>query len=137
MPSTQTCVPCHNQVWREGPFFAPVRASLATGRPIAWQRINRLPDYVFFNHAIHVNKGVGCESCHGRVDQMPQIRQAVPLTMAWCLQCHNQPERYLRPVEQITAMGWHPAGKTQLALGRELKQQYHVRELTTCTACHR
>lgn len=137
MPSSETCLPCHKQVWLSGPIFAPVRASLEKDRPIPWQRVNRLPDYVFFNHAIHVNKGVGCETCHGRVDQMPQIRQTAPLTMSWCLDCHTQPERYLRPVEQMTAMGWHPARETQLALGRELKHQYRVRELTTCTACHR
>src|SRR5215213_5056838 len=84
MPSSETCIPCHSQVWRTGPFFAPIRASLTSKTPIPWQRINRLPDYVFFNHAIHVNKGVGCETCHGRVDQMAQVRQAVPLTMSWC-----------------------------------------------------
>jgi menaquinone reductase, multiheme cytochrome c subunit len=96
-----------------------------------------MPDYVFFNHAIHVNKGVGCETCHGRVDQMAQVRQAVSLTMSWCLDCHNQPERYLRPVDQVTVMGWHPSQGSQLSLGRELKRRYHVRELNTCTACHR
>jgi Cytochrome c7 and related cytochrome c len=137
MPSSTTCLPCHNQVWRSGAPFAPIRASLASGRPVSWLRINRLPDYVFFNHAIHVNKGVGCETCHGRVDQMAVVRQAEPLTMSWCLDCHTHPERYLRPVEQVTAMGWHPVHATQLALGRELKQRYHVQELTTCTACHR
>jgi hypothetical protein len=137
MPSSATCLPCHNPAWRNGAALAPVRASLATQKPIPWQRVNRLPDYVFFNHAIHVNKGVGCETCHGRVDQMAQIRQAAPLTMSWCLDCHTQPERYLRPIEQMTAMGWHPAEETQLALGRELKHRYHVQELTTCTACHR
>jgi hypothetical protein len=137
MPSSATCLPCHNAAWRSGAIFAPVRASLATGRPIAWQRINRLPEYVYFNHAIHVNKGVGCETCHGRIDQMSQVRQAAPLTMSWCLSCHNQPERYLRPVDQMTAMGWKPAQGTPLALGRELKHQYHVQELTTCTTCHR
>jgi hypothetical protein len=130
-------MPCHNEVWRSGAHFAPVRASLAAGKPIPWQRINRLPDYVFFNHAIHVNKGVGCETCHGRVDRMAQVRQAEPLTMSWCLDCHTQPERYLRPVERMTEMGWHPAPEIQVAVGRELKHQYHVQELTTCTACHR
>lgn len=137
MPSSATCLPCHNEAWRSGAIFAPIRASLATGRPIAWQRINRLPEYVYFNHAIHVNKGVGCETCHGRIDQMSQVRQAAPLTMSWCLNCHNQPERYLRPIDQMTAMGWKPAQGTQLAVGRELKHQYHVQELTTCTTCHR
>ena len=137
MPSSSTCMPCHNETWRTGSVFAPVRASLASGHPLQWQRINRLPDYVFFNHAIHVNKGVGCETCHGRVDQMAQVKQAAPLTMSWCLDCHNQPERYLRPVEEMTTMGWQPASGSQLAVGRELKQRYHVRELTSCTACHR
>jgi Cytochrome c7 and related cytochrome c len=136
VPATTVCVPCHSQVWRDGPVFAPVRHSLATGRPIPWQRVNSLPDFVFFNHAIHVRKGVGCETCHGRVDRMARVEQAAPLTMSWCLDCHRGPERYLRPVEQVTTMGWQPPGG-QAALGRELVRRYHVSRLTNCSACHR
>jgi hypothetical protein len=136
IPATSVCLPCHSQVWRDGPYFAPVRQSLATGKPIPWQRVNGLPDYVFFNHAIHVNKGVGCETCHGRVDRMQRVEQAQPLTMGWCLECHRHPERYLRPVEQVTTMGWRPA-RPQAVLGAELASRYHVARLTNCSACHR
>ena len=136
MPSTQTCIPCHNQIWRDGPYFTAVRQSLATSRPISWVRVNALPDYVFFNHAIHVNKGVGCESCHGRVDQMGVVEQATPLTMGWCLDCHNNPEPQLRPVSEMTTMGYHPPG-SQKALGFQLARQYKVEHLLACTTCHR
>ena len=136
IPATSVCVPCHSQVWRDGPAFAPVRQSLATGKPIQWQRVNALPDYVFFNHAIHVRKGVGCETCHGRVDRMARVEQATPLTMSWCLDCHRGPERYLRPVDQVTTMGWKPA-RTQAVVGPELALRYQVTRLTHCSACHR
>jgi len=136
MPSTQICLPCHNQVWREGPYFAPVRQSLATGKPIQWVRVNGLPDYVFFNHAIHVSKGVGCETCHGRVDRMAKVEQAAPLTMAWCLDCHRNPEPHLRPVSEMTTMGYQPP-IPQDVLGARLAREYHVRRLVNCTACHR
>lgn len=136
MPSTSTCIPCHKSVWLSSRMMAPVLQSMATHRPIPWQRVNSLPDFVYFNHAIHVNKGVGCETCHGRVDGMSRIYQTAPLTMNWCLDCHRSPERHLRPVEQMTTMGWIPNG-AQLAIGRELKRRYEVRELLTCTTCHR
>lgn len=137
MPATSVCVPCHSQLWLNSSVMAPVRRSVATGRPITWQRVNRLPDFVFFNHAIHVKKGVGCESCHGRVDQMQSVYQAVPLTMNWCLSCHRQPEQHLRPVAAITTMGWSPPAGSRRALGRLLARRYNVRELTTCSTCHR
>jgi hypothetical protein len=123
-------------VWLQSAAFAPVRASLQTGESIEWQRVNRLPDFVFFNHAIHVDKGIGCETCHGRVDEMARVKQTAPLTMSWCLDCHRAPDQHLRPVEQMTAMGWAPA-VPQAELGRELARRYHVRSLTTCTTCHR
>ena len=136
IPATSVCVPCHSQVWRDGPAFSPVRHSLATGKPIPWQRVTSLPDYVFFNHAIHVRKGVGCETCHGRVDRMARVEQATPLTMSWCLDCHRGPERYLRPVEQVTTMGWQPP-RPQAVIGPELALRYRVARLTHCSACHR
>jgi len=136
IPATSECVPCHSQIWRDGPAFAPVRHSLATGRPIPWQRVNSLPDYVYFNHAIHVRKGVGCETCHGRVDRMARVEQATPLTMSWCLDCHRGPERYLRPIEQVATMGWQPP-RPQAVLGQELATRYQVARLTHCSACHR
>ena len=136
LPPTSACVPCHDARWLGSSLFAPVRRSLATRRPIPWRRVNALPDFVFFNHAVHVRKGVACETCHGRVDLMQEVYQAAPLTMAWCLDCHRAPERFLRPVEQVTAMGWTADG-SQLEMGRALAARYRVRRLTTCTACHR
>lgn len=136
VPQTRTCVPCHTQPWLDSPLMGPVRRSLASGQPIAWRRVNTLPDFVFFNHAIHVHKGVGCETCHGRVDRMASVEQAAPLTMNWCLDCHRQPAQYLRPVEQMTTMGWTPA-RPQAQVGPELQRRYHVQRLTNCTTCHR
>jgi hypothetical protein len=136
MPSTQTCLPCHNRAWRSGPLFAPVRRSLANSKPIPWIRVNRLPDFVYFDHAIHVNKGVGCESCHGRVDLMTRIEQSAPLTMGWCLDCHRNPQPRLRPVAEMTTMGYRMP-ESQPELGAELARAYHVRQPVTCTACHR
>ena len=136
MPATRKCLPCHQQKWLQSGYFAPVRRSLSTGRPLPWRRVYDLPDFVYFNHAIHVQKGVGCESCHGRVDRMDRIEQAVPLSMGWCLQCHRDPRPYLRPRAQITTMGWRPA-RPQAELGAVLARRYRVRSLTACTNCHR
>jgi hypothetical protein len=136
IPPTATCVPCHTTAWMNSPQFTAVRHSLATGRPIAWQRVDRLPGFVYFDHSVHVSKGIGCESCHGRVDRMAQVVQAAPLTMAWCLSCHRDPAAHLRPTDQITTMGYVPP-ISQAALGPELQKRYHVHQYTTCTACHR
>lgn len=139
LPATEVCVPCHEPVWLESPYFEPVRRSLETGMPLAWQRAHDLPDFVFFDHSIHVNKGVGCESCHGRVDRMARVRQVAPLTMAWCLDCHRSPERHLRPLEHVTTMGWRPDTARE-ALAARLARRYDIRSgrpITTCTACHR
>ena len=134
LPPTATCLPCHSTVWLTGPIFTPVRQSLATDRPIPWRRVNQLPDFVFFNHAIHLRGGIGCETCHGRVDRMAEVQQAAPLTMAWCISCHRDPEPHRRPDDALTAMGWHAAtaGPRPAALEAPLR-----RELTTCSACHR
>ena len=137
MPPTTTCVPCHQESLLDASIMAPVRRSVATGRPLAWRRVNALPDFVFFNHAIHVRKGVGCETCHGRVDRMTRVVQTAPLTMAWCVDCHRAPERSLRPVARMTAMGWSLPADSQLALGRALRREYHGRTLTACTTGHR
>lgn len=136
MPSSATCLPCHNPAWLRGAAFQPVHFSLASGHPIPWRRVNRLPDFVFFNHAVHLNGGVGCESCHGRVDQMAEVRQAAPLTMKWCLDCHRNPEPHLRPVDQVTTMGWRPEAQASAVIGRP-PSHFTVQELTTCSACHR
>ena len=142
MPSTQTCMNCHSQIWADSPDLEPVRESWRTGKPIEWTRVHDLPDYAYFNHSIHVNKGVGCSTCHGKVDEMPIMYQASSLQMEWCLECHRSPERFVRPKEQIFNMDW-PAENTtreELARGRELVRANHVRgplSLTSCSTCHR
>jgi len=140
IPPTETCMTCHSQIWRDSPMLAPVRESLAKNEPIRWNRVHDLPDYAYFNHAIHVNKGVGCASCHGRVDQMPLIWKDSPLTMEWCLSCHREPERHLRPKGEIFNMAWSAGSESdQLALGRELVKKNHVpvHRLSDCSTCHR
>jgi hypothetical protein len=134
LPATETCVPCHKSVWLAGAPFTPVRQSLARSKPIPWRRVNRLPDFVFFNHAIHLKGGIACESCHGRVDRMAMVEQAKPLKMGWCLDCHRNPEPHRRPQEALTAMGWHSAsGAAPLRpLGAA-----RIQAITTCSACHR
>ncbi len=139
MPPTYTCMSCHSQVWTQAPLLQPVRASLAGNQPLHWDRVHDLPDFVYFDHAIHVNKGVGCVSCHGRVDKMPLIRKAEPMTMEWCLNCHRQPQKYLRPREKVVDMQWQP--QDQLSLGQALVKQYHMEtsldRITNCSTCHR
>jgi hypothetical protein len=139
IPPTKTCMNCHSQMWVGSRTLEPVRDSYRTGQSIAWQRVHNLPQFVYFDHSIHVNKGVGCASCHGRVDQMPFVWQAQTLQMKWCLECHREPEQHLRPREEVFNMAWKAPGD-QLTLGRELKERYHVRDartLTSCSTCHR
>lgn len=134
IPPTSTCMNCHSQIWTNAEMLEPVRASFATGVPIRWTRVHDLPDFVQFNHSIHVQKGIGCVSCHGRVDQMPLTWQAHSLTMSWCLECHRAPERFIRPRDKVFDLAWEP--RDQLAMGRELVKQYHVQSKTYCSACH-
>lgn len=134
MPSTDTCVPCHAAVWYDGPYFEPIRRSLATGRPIPWRRVNDLPDHVYFNHAAHSTGGIGCESCHGRVDEMSIVRQTAPLSMGWCLECHQNPEPYRRPASAITAMGWEPSQHPNADVPAA---RLDPRALLNCSTCHR
>jgi hypothetical protein len=138
LPPTHTCMSCHSQVWTDAPMLEPVRRSLATRQPLHWTRVNQLPDFVFFNHSIHVNKGIGCSTCHGRVDQMPITEKAESLYMRWCLDCHEAPEKHLRPRDQVFNMRWEP-GAQQSAEGRKLAQEYHINpeELRDCGRCHR
>ena len=139
IPPTRTCMNCHSQIFADSPYLEPVRESFRTGNPLEWNRVHRLADFVYFNHSIHVNKGIGCETCHGRVDQMPLIRQVASLQMEWCLGCHRQPERYLRPREHVFNMSWEPPAD-QLEQGRKLANEYHIRsaaDLTSCSTCHR
>jgi hypothetical protein len=134
-PPTEVCMSCHAQIWNQSPLLAPVRASYFTGAVLPWRRVHALPDFVYFNHAIHVNKGVGCVTCHGRVDQMPAVMQVAPLSMKWCLDCHRDPEPYLRPRERVTDLAWEP--EDALAVGREVARDRDVHTRTSCTACHR
>jgi hypothetical protein len=138
LPPTETCMTCHSQLWTNAPMLAPVRESLATNKSIHWQRVHVLPDYVYFDHSIHVAKGVGCSTCHGRVDRMPLIRQEAPLTMGWCLDCHRNPAAAIRPLDKVFDMAWSPP-KDQAAEGRRLLTQYHINtsHLTDCSKCHR
>jgi len=136
MPSTETCMNCHAQVWSQSDTLAPVRLSAQTGHPLTWERVYDLPDYVYFDHSIHVQKGVACETCHGRVDEMPRIMKASSLQMQWCLDCHRDPTANIRPREDVTTMGWQPpAGAADLQ--RQLAVEYHVQSKTDCSTCHR
>ena len=129
---------CHSQIWVESPALEPVREAYRTGQPLQWNRVNDLADFVYFNHAIHVNKGVGCETCHGRLDEMPLTWKTQTLYMEWCLGCHRAPERYLRPKEEVFTMGYKPA-EDQLTLGRRLVKEYNIPSvdlLDDCSTCH-
>ena len=112
IPPTKTCMNCHSQIWTDAPILEPVRASFRDNTRLQWTRVNDLPDFVYFNHSIHVRKGVGCATCHGRVDQMPLMYQDAPLTMTWCLDCHRNPAKYVRPRDQVYNMAWErPVGR--------------------------
>jgi hypothetical protein len=137
LPATSVCMGCHAQVWTSSPELLPLRESYFRGERIAWQRVNALPQHVYFDHSIHVAKGVGCATCHGRVDLMGQVVQAEPLAMGWCLDCHRDPVPHLRPPDEVVNMEWTPAPRTQDDVGREIQKRYDVHPTTDCTGCHR
>jgi len=135
IPATQTCMNCHSQIKTESLALVGVRESWATGNSIEWVKVHQLPDFAHFSHSIHINNGVGCESCHGRVDQMETVRQEEPLSMRWCLDCHRAPEQYLRPTSEITKMGYEqPIDFLERNLAR-MKEE-NIRPPTACSACH-
>jgi hypothetical protein len=136
IPPTQLCLNCHSQIWNKSPLLEPVRQSFIQNKPIEWRRVNKVPEFVFFNHSIHVNKGVGCVSCHGRVDQMPAVEKAETLTMGFCIDCHKHPEKNLRPVSEVVNMEWKPEGDPEES-GKVLAEENHVHTRTSCTTCHR
>ncbi len=138
MPPTETCMTCHSQVWTDAPMLQPVRNSLAHSTPLHWTRVNDLPEFVFFDHSIHVRQGVGCSTCHGRVDRMPLTWKAHSLYMKWCLECHKDPARFVRPRSEIFNMNWAPP-ENQAVTGRALVKEYNIRteQLTDCGICHR
>jgi len=139
LPPTETCMTCHSQLWKDAPLLEPIRASFATNNPVQWNRVHDLPDYVYFNHSIHVAKGIGCSTCHGRVDQMPLTRKTETLYMKWCLECHRDPQKYVRPRDEIYDMTWQPSHDRN-GEGEALIRQYHIDasgRLTNCSTCHR
>jgi hypothetical protein len=136
MPSTKICMNCHAQIWADSPMLAPIRDSYRTGRSLEWNRVHRLPDFVYFDHSIHVKKGVGCATCHGRVDEMPLTRQTVSLYMEWCLDCHRKPEQFVRPRDEVFNMAWH-APADQMQAGLALASAYKIKRHTDCSTCHR
>lgn len=139
IPPTKTCMNCHTQIWANAPILEPVRASFRDNTPLTWIRVNDLPDFVYFNHQIHVKQGVGCETCHGPVDEMPLTYQAESMLMEWCLECHREPEKFLRPRNEVFNMKYQ-APANQLELGLRLKKEYNVagaQHLTSCSVCHR
>jgi hypothetical protein len=136
IPPTQTCMNCHTNIYPESPLLLPVRESYATGLPMRWVRVHDLPDYVYFNHSAHVNRGVGCAECHGRVDKMEVVYQAEPLSMGWCLDCHRNPETRLRPADKITDMAW-VRDKDPRVVGGRWRPRHPVNPPEDCSTCHR
>jgi len=136
IPPTKTCMNCHSEIFASSPFLAPVRDSFTSGRPIEWTRVHDLPDFVYFNHSIHVGKGVGCTTCHGQVDRMPLMWQEASLQMEWCLDCHRHPEQYVRPRDQVFSVDYQMPSD-QEALGARLVAEYQIQKLTDCSTCHR
>lgn len=139
MPPTQTCMNCHSQIWADSPYLEPVRASFRDNKPIEWTRVHDLPEYAYFNHSIHVAKGVGCSSCHGDIANMPSVYQENTLQMEWCLSCHREPEKFLRPKEEIFNTKWDVNNLTDEER-LQLKADYKIRSkemMTSCSTCHR
>jgi hypothetical protein len=136
IPPTKTCMNCHSEIFANSPFLQPVRTSFSSNTPIHWTRVHDLPDFAYFNHSIHVNKGVGCTTCHGQVDRMPLMWQENSLQMEWCLDCHRNPERYVRPRDQVFSVQYQPP-PNQLELGARLVAEYQIQKLTSCSTCHR
>jgi hypothetical protein len=162
IPNTQTCMACHSQVQKENPKLEPLRASWKTGQPVQWVQIHRTPDYVYYNHAAHVNRGISCHSCHGQVNEMAVVHHDKPHSMAWCLDCHRAPENHLRPVEQVYNLNWSPKdvkpaefiakygqpkdvkedwsqkkSLTQEEIGQTLKERWNIQPPLNCQGCHR
>jgi hypothetical protein len=139
IPPTKTCMNCHSQIWTTAPILEPVRASFRDNTPLRWTRVHDLPDFVYFNHSIHVKQGVGCATCHGQIDKMPLVYQKATLMMQWCLDCHRNPAKYIRPRDQVFNMTWErPADDP--GLGERLLKEYNIAsvgQLTNCSTCHR
>lgn len=139
IPATHTCMSCHSQVWLNAPLLAPVRESYRTNHSIEWARVNALPGFVYFNHSIHIHKGVGCTTCHGQIGEMPITWKDQSLYMRWCINCHQHPERYVRPRSQVFEAVYNPPSD-QIEMGRRLVKEYEIKDaayLISCETCHR
>jgi hypothetical protein len=142
LPTAQTCMNCHSQVKTDSPLLAPVRAAYQSGEPISWVRVHQVPDYVYFNHSVHVNRGVSCFSCHGPINKMETVYHAKSLSMGFCLDCHRDPQPNLRPLDQITNLNWMPDqvkidGKTHTEWADEFAKNNKIKPPQSCTGCHR
>ena len=139
MPATQTCMNCHSQIWSDSPYLEIVRASYRDNKPIEWEKVHDLPEYTYFNHSIHIAKGVGCSTCHGTIDKMPAVYQENTLQMEWCLACHRAPEQFIRPKSEIYNMDWQDNDINSTERDK-LKVDYKIRSkemMTSCSTCHR
>jgi formate-dependent nitrite reductase cytochrome c552 subunit len=143
IPATSVCMNCHTQVLKDDPRLAPVRESAATGRPIEWVQIHKLPDYAYFNHSVHVNRGLSCVECHGQINDMDEVYHAKPFSMTFCLDCHRDPAAHVRPLDKITDLDWKPStdptkvAEVQKEKGTQLVKDWHVQSLQNCSTCHR
>ena len=138
LPPTEICMSCHSQIWINATLLQPLRDSWTSGRSIAWVRVHDLPDFVYFNHSIHINKGIGCSACHGRVDEMALTYKVNTLNMNWCINCHRDPAKLIRPRSEVFNIDYvYPPEAEQMKLGRKLVEEYHVQSLTDCVTCHR
>lgn len=148
VPTSETCMNCHNKqavtgkIWAgikpDSPYLSQVQESYARGNPVPWKRIHKVPDYVYFNHAVHVNRGVSCVSCHGQINEMPVVWHAKELSMGWCLNCHRAPSENLRPPSEVYNMTWQPpAGESARKIGESVKDRLQINPPQTCQGCHR
>jgi hypothetical protein len=136
LPATEICMTCHSQIWTTATATEPIRESWSSGQSIAWTRVHNLPDFVYFNHSIHINKGIGCSACHGDVAEMPLVYKVNTLYMNWCVNCHRDPAKFIRPRSEVFNVAYvYPANQDEL--GRKLVKEYHVQSLTDCVTCHR
>jgi menaquinone reductase, multiheme cytochrome c subunit len=136
VPTSETCMNCHYRVREKSPKLQKIRESFASGQPVQWVKVHRIPDYAYFNHSAHTNAGVSCVSCHGRIDQMDEVMQWQPMTMAWCLDCHRNPAPHIRPVEYVTKLDWKPDGDPA-EIGLKIIQAKNIKPPQNCSTCHR
>ena len=136
IPSSELCLNCHHMIKTDNSYIKDIQESYDKNEPIEWVKVHMLPDYAYFNHSAHVNKGVSCIQCHGRMDQMVEVRQVESLSMAWCLECHENPEKYVWPKDKVTKLWWVPE-EDQLVMGKRLVEEYHINPNKQCSTCHR